>query len=51
MSAELEGAGGGDGEIKVAARSLVPQCIQWSVEQVADWVEGLGFPQYRVSPI
>ena len=24
-------------------------CADWTVEQVADWVAGLGFPEYRVS--
>ena len=27
----------------------VPPCVNWSVEEVADWVQSLGFPQYRVS--
>ncbi len=26
----------------------VPQCLEWTVEEVADWVESLGFRQYRV---
>ena len=28
--------------------SAVPQCLQWTVEEVADWVESLGFKDYRV---
>lgn len=26
---------------------LVPTCIHWSVSDVANWIEELGFPQYR----
>ena len=26
----------------------VPPCLYWTVEQVADWIEELGFPYYRV---
>ena len=26
----------------------VPQCLYWNVDQVADWIEDLGFPYYRV---
>ena len=29
----------------------VPPCLYWSIEQVADWVEQLGFPHYRVSEV
>ena len=25
-----------------------PSCLSWSIEDVADWVEFLGFKQYRV---
>lgn len=25
----------------------IPQCLQWTDQQVADWVEELGFPFYR----
>ena len=28
--------------------AAVPQCMNWSVEEVSDWVQSLGFPQYRV---
>ena len=31
-----------------AAAASVPSCVNWSVEEVADWVQSLGFPQYRV---
>lgn len=27
----------------------VPPCLYWSVDQVADWIEELGFPYYRVN--
>ena len=26
---------------------LVPTCIHWTIEDVANWVEEIGFPQYR----
>jgi hypothetical protein len=26
----------------------VPACLYWSVDQVADWIEELGFPNYKV---
>ena len=26
-----------------------PSCLTWSIGDVADWIEYLGFPQYRVS--
>lgn len=26
---------------------LVPTCIHWTCEDVANWIEELGFPQYR----
>ncbi|CAH1263606.1 sterile alpha motif domain-containing protein 15-like [Branchiostoma lanceolatum] len=32
-----------DREIEMA----VPNCLHWSCEDVADWIEQLGFPQYR----
>lgn len=25
----------------------VPACLYWSVDQVADWIEELGFPNYK----
>lgn len=28
-----------------------PECLKWSVEDVADWIEYLGFEQYRVRKI
>ena len=27
----------------------VPRCINWTVEEVADWIENIGFKEYRVS--
>jgi len=27
----------------------VPSCLYWTTEQVADWIEELGFPYYRVN--
>ena len=26
---------------------LVPTCIHWTTEDVANWIEEIGFPQYR----
>ena len=28
--------------------SQVPGCLQWTVEEVADWIEKLGYKEYRV---
>ncbi len=25
-----------------------PQCINWSVEKVSEWIESLGFKEYKV---
>ena len=27
----------------------VPQCLYWNVDQVANWIEDLGFPYYKVT--
>lgn len=27
----------------------VPPCLYWSVEKVEEWIEKLGFPNYKVS--
>ena len=27
----------------------VPPSLYWTVDQVADWIEELGFPDYRVN--
>lgn len=29
----------------------VPACLYWTVEQVSDWIEELGFPNYKVSKL
>ena len=26
----------------------VPNCIYWTVEDVCTWIEGIGFPDYKV---
>ena len=26
----------------------IPACLEWTVEDVAEWIEYLGFPQYKV---
>ena len=26
----------------------VPNCLYWSEEQVAEWIEEIGFPDYKV---
>ena len=31
--------------------AVVPACLDWSVEKVGDWIESIGFPQYRVSRV
>ena len=38
----------GSSQLQAHAEAVVPQCMNWSVEEVADWMESLGFPQYRV---
>ena len=38
----------GSSQLQAHAETVVPQCMNWSVEEVADWMESLGFPQYRV---
>lgn len=30
-------------------RWIAPQYLHWSTEEVAEWIETLGFKQYRVS--
>ncbi|XP_062516375.1 sterile alpha motif domain-containing protein 15-like [Corticium candelabrum] len=25
----------------------VPQCVWWNLDQVSEWIEALGFPQYK----
>ena len=27
---------------------MVPACLQWTVEEVADWIDKLGYKEYRV---
>ena len=29
----------------------VPACLYWTIEMVANWIEWLGFPQYKVSTL
>lgn len=29
----------------------VPTCLYWDCDKVGDWIEDLGFPQYRVSAL
>jgi len=40
--------GGGKCE-KVTGWSSLPACFAWTPEDVADWIEVIGFPLYRVS--
>lgn len=28
-----------------------PECITWSVSEVAEWIESLGFKAYKVVPM
>jgi len=32
----------------ITGSSPVPACLSWTLEDVADWVESIGFPLYRV---
>jgi len=34
---------------EVTGWSAVPACFRWTEEDVADWIESIGFPLYRVS--
>jgi len=34
---------------EVTGWSPVPPCFRWTPEDVADWIESIGFPLYRVS--
>lgn len=27
----------------------VPPCLHWSVDQVAEWIEEIGYPYYKVN--
>lgn len=46
----LEGSGTGlEGVEEDGSVITVPECASWTVEEVADWVERVGFKQYRVS--
>ena len=29
----------------------VPACLQWTADEVADWIEKLGYKEYRVHQI
>jgi len=40
--------GGGTCE-EVTGWNPVPACFSWTTEDVADWIESIGFPLYRVS--
>jgi hypothetical protein len=36
-------------KIKDIRDERVPECLHWNSKDVANWVEELGFPYYRVS--
>lgn len=36
-------------EEAVELDSKLAECLQWSTDQVGDWIESIGFPIYRVS--
>ena len=38
------------GKVDDMADERVPDALYWSVEDVANWVETIGFPQYKVRP-
>jgi hypothetical protein len=33
---------------EVSPVSRVPACLQWTVDEVADWIDKLGYKEYRV---
>ena len=39
----------GEDGVRLEEAAVVPACLDWSVEEVGDWIESIGFPQYRVS--
>ena len=34
--------------IEAKINEQTPYCIDWSIEDVADWISDLGYPQYKV---
>lgn len=32
-----------------ASIERVPPCLEWTAEEVADWIESLGYKEYRVN--
>jgi len=34
--------------IEADGRCNISESVYWNEEEVADWVEGIGFPQYKV---
>ena len=38
-----------EGEEEEEGGSTAPACLHWDKERVADWVESVGFKDYRVS--
>jgi len=40
--------GGGKCE-EITDWSVAPACFSWTVEDVANWIESIGFPLYRVN--
>ena len=31
-----------------SSNERLPVCLEWTVKEVADWIENLGYKQYRV---
>jgi len=45
MSSEHSGSSSDEGEEKV--NHFVPECLNWSIEDVSRWVKAIGLPQYQ----
>lgn len=37
-----------DNNEKTDESDVLPDCLNWNCDEVADWIEQLGFPYYRV---
>lgn len=40
-----------NGKEMLAAKAVTPPYMDWNMEEVADWIQSLGFPQYKVNPV
>ena len=38
-----------DDESSSTSVERVPACLEWTVQEVADWIEKLGYKEYKVN--